>query len=99
MKVWQYYLVDSGDADHPINIPYARFCMHSYDEEDAAVAAAEHAYNRDPTDTELNYSYEMVLIGPDGSETRWGICHNARVTHSATRQDEPDEPDEPGKVE
>jgi hypothetical protein len=75
------------DKEDARNVPYRRFQMHSHDEESAAQAAAEHAYNQDSSDTEIDQTYEMMLIDPDGTETPWCICHNKSVTHSATKDE------------
>ena len=80
---WKAYYPDGGETAEDARTVTPRVWRQIYDAEDAACIACEHDYAaRDGWERTMGESFGIVVIAPDGAETRWNAVHEATVTHS-----------------
>ena len=82
---WRYYLPDQGEtADDATEIRTWAW-GNVVDAEDAAERASEDEWdNRDGWESGISAEPIIIVIAPDGSETKWTASREATVVHRVT---------------
>ena len=81
---WRAYYPEDGEtADDAREVRLPAWSLRKiYDAEDAASVACEMDYSeRDGWERGMGESFPIVVIAPDGTETRWQGVHEATVQH------------------
>ena len=88
-KEYNVYFPDDGESKDDARRVYSRPWRTIYDAEDAAIAACELDFShRDGWERGMESYFPIVVIAPDGTETRWKAWSEASVTHKAEPEDE-----------
>jgi len=77
---WRAYVEDEGDPDDAWFVKCYNW-QNIHDAEDAADKAAEQEWNDGGHDRGINGSPIIVIIAPDGTQTRWRVRNEAEVAH------------------
>jgi len=86
---WKYYLPEDGyTTEDAIELRQPYWALKILDAEEAAELAAEEYWNDSGWERGIDAEPVIVIIAPDGIETRWKIYHEPTVIHSATKIDE-----------
>ena len=89
--VWRAYYPEDGETadDARVIKPPVWRNLRFLDAEDAAEIACEYDYsNRDGWERTMGEVFGIVVIAPDGTETRWNAHHEATVTHNVEEAEE-----------
>lgn len=86
---WQAYYPDDGEtADDARDLPQS-WGKTIWDAEDAARVACEFDYySRDGWERGMEELFPIVVIAPDGTESRWKAYNEQRVGHNVDEDDE-----------
>ena len=84
--LWQVYFPDDCEDASDARFIYSKPWDKIYDAEDAARKASELDYGeRDGWTRGMDNRFAMVIVAPDGTESRWEGWHEASVDHWAER--------------
>lgn len=88
--VWKAYYPDDGyTADDPFVINPRRYGPRIYNASDAAQRACEIDYDEhDGWQRGAGSDFSIVVIAPDGTETRWRARHEPSIEHVVDQEDE-----------
>lgn len=88
--VWKAYFPDDRHtADDAFVIKPRRFGPPIYDSESAAQRACEIDYDEcDGWERGVGQDFSIVVIAPDGTETRWRARHEPSIEHVVDQEDE-----------
>jgi hypothetical protein len=83
MGLWKAYYPDEGEtADDAIAIEPRKYGPRIFDAEGAAERACEIDYDeRDGWERTHGTAFPIVIVAPDGTETRWSGRHEPSVDH------------------
>jgi hypothetical protein len=89
---WSYYLPENGETkDDAVPIEIYDWQHGIIDAEHAAEEAGEDEWdNRDGWESGIDHEPLIVVISPDGEESRWKISREACVNHRAREAQEDD---------
>ena len=82
---WKAYFPEDGETadDAQTNAPRWDWQKRFLDAEDAAQRACEIDYaERDGWERSRDSSFRIVIIAPDGAETRWAGRHEPSIEHN-----------------
>lgn len=86
---WQAYWPDEGETADDAMTLREPIWKRIYDAEDAAKVACAYDFgSRDGWERAVGETFPIVIIDPDGTETRWNCCHEQSVTHSVREAEE-----------
>lgn len=86
---WKAYYPDDGEtADDARTLKMSSRKL-IWDAEDAAQRACEYDYqHRDGWERTQGEPFPIVVIAPDGTETRWSGYHEASVAHTVSEAED-----------
>lgn len=89
-NTWQAYYPDDGETADDARILTTHWNrIRIFCEEDAAQTACEYDYsNRDGWERTMEEPFSIVVIAPDGKETRWSGRHEPSVEHRVTEAED-----------
>ena len=87
-KEYSVYFPDEGESKDDARRVHSRPGLTIYDAEDAAIAACELDFShRDGWERGMESCFPIVVIAPDGTETKWKAWSEASVSHKAEPED------------
>jgi hypothetical protein len=89
-EIWKAYYPECGETADDARVLKPRWDhQRIWDAEDAARRACEIDYSeRDGWERGLENDFQIVVVAPDGTETRWKGCHVPSVDHCVEEVDE-----------
>jgi hypothetical protein len=88
-EAWKAYFPDDGETLDDARELRPPSWKSINDAEDAATFACELDYGgRDGWERNMESSFPIVIVAPDGTETRWKAWNEASVNHCAEPEDE-----------
>lgn len=88
--MWGAYFPDDGEgpADAKVLLPQTYGITRIYDAEDAAKLACKMDYDDRGGWERGDHEFAIVIVAPDGTETRWQAVHERTITHTVREDDE-----------
>lgn len=88
--VWKAYCPEGGEtAEDAYEVKPRPYGPGIHDAKDAAERACEMDYeDRDGWERGMGQDFFLVVIAPDGTETRWKAWHEPSVTHQVYEADD-----------
>ena len=85
MSEWRYYLPGTGgEADDALKIRRKDHTFH-HGSIAAEIAFSDYWVHHDGYELGVDQDYELVLLAPDGSESRWSVRAEESITFDADR--------------